>query len=282
MSLVSKETQSIFRAVPSITNCFKNIRYNVEKINTDNLLRDNFEMFTVSQLHNAFRVVVQFARHCWLSLAAGIFLHLIERCCQKSVLLKTLQGPANKSPLSPLPSRLSAARAGPDCWKAAQAVWPSSKPGHFGNRHTQVLASLSMAWWGHLWGLGWVNTHDPRQTFTIPPGVQTGGRKNTRKSLTMQKQYDCLWWTPTNAEVRGRQANQPRVGTDVRGEGMLALPKEIRHVSENKAGVIGSGRETHLFWLVSSVDLVQPTQWDVKTMRRNELRNRKRKHFLTA
>lgn len=103
MSLVSKETKSTFRAVPSITNCFKNIRYNVEKINTDNLLRDNFEMFTVSQLHNAFRVVVQFARHCWLSLAAGIFLHHIERCCQKSVLLKTLQGPANKSPPPPPP-----------------------------------------------------------------------------------------------------------------------------------------------------------------------------------
>lgn len=74
----------------------------MEKINTDNLLRDNFEMFTVSQLHNAFWVVVQLERHCWLSLAAGIFLHHIERCCQKSVLLKTLQGPAK--PPSPPPS----------------------------------------------------------------------------------------------------------------------------------------------------------------------------------
>lgn len=48
------------------------------KINTDNLLRDNFEMFMTSQLHNAFQVVVQFERHWWLSLAAGILLHHIE------------------------------------------------------------------------------------------------------------------------------------------------------------------------------------------------------------
>lgn len=96
MSLVSKETLPTFRAFPSITNYFKYITYNVEKINTDNLLRDNFEMFMVSQLHNAFWVEVQLERHCWLSLAAGIFLHHIERCCQKSVLLKTLQSPANK------------------------------------------------------------------------------------------------------------------------------------------------------------------------------------------
>ena len=197
------------------------------------MLRDNFVMFTVSQLHNAFRVVFQFERHCWLSLAAGIFLHHIERCCQKSVLLKTLQGPANKSPLRPYSPPLSSKRrAGPDCWKAAQAVWLVSKPGHFGNRHTQVLASLSVAWWGHLWGLGWVNTHDPRQTFTIPPGVQTGGRKNTRKSLTMQKQYNCLWWTPTNAEVEAEKAEPIQGGTDVRREGMLALRVEIRHVLE--------------------------------------------------
>ena len=67
------------------------------------MLRDKFEMFTVSQLHNAFWVVVQLERHCWLSLAAGIFLHHIERCCQKSVLLKTLQAPANKSPPPPTP-----------------------------------------------------------------------------------------------------------------------------------------------------------------------------------
>lgn len=179
----------------------------MEKINTDNLLRDDFEMFTVSQLHNALWVVVQFERHCWLSLATGIFLHHIERCCQKSVLLKTLQGPANKFPPSLSPP--SAARVGPDCWKATQAVWPLSKLGHFGNRHTQVLASLLVAWWGHLWGLGWVNTHDPRQTFTIQPGVQTGGRKNTRKNLTMQKQYDCLWWTPTNAEREVEKPTNP-------------------------------------------------------------------------
>lgn len=102
MSSLSKEIRSTFRAFSSITNCFKNIRYNVEKINTYNLLRDNFEMFTVSQLHNAFWVVVQLERHCWLSLAAGIFLHHIEHCCQKSVLLKTLQGPANKPPQTPI------------------------------------------------------------------------------------------------------------------------------------------------------------------------------------
>ncbi|CAB1434868.1 unnamed protein product [Pleuronectes platessa] len=39
----------------------------------------------------------------------------------------------------------SAARAGPDRRKAAQAAWPFSKPVHFGNRHTQALASLSVA-----------------------------------------------------------------------------------------------------------------------------------------
>lgn len=103
MYSLSTEIESVFRGVPSIRSCFKNIRYNMEKINTDNLLRDNFEMFTVSQLHNAFLVVVQFAKHCWLSLAAGIFLHHIEWCCQNSVLLKTLQDPANKCPPSPYP-----------------------------------------------------------------------------------------------------------------------------------------------------------------------------------
>ena len=46
--------------------------YNMGKIKTDNLLRDNFEMFMASQLHNAFQVVVQRERHCWLSLAAGL------------------------------------------------------------------------------------------------------------------------------------------------------------------------------------------------------------------
>lgn len=114
MSLVLKAVQSTFRALPSITNSFNNIRYKMEKINTDNLLRDDFEMFTVSQLHNASWVVVQLERHCWLSLATGIFLHHIERCCQKSVLLKTLQGLANKSPCPSL-SPPSAAREGPDC-----------------------------------------------------------------------------------------------------------------------------------------------------------------------
>lgn len=61
MSLVSKEMYSYitFRADPSIINSFKNIRYNTEKINTDNLLRDDFEMFTVSELHNALWIVVQ-------------------------------------------------------------------------------------------------------------------------------------------------------------------------------------------------------------------------------
>ena len=197
----------------------------MEKINIDNLLRDNFEMFTVSQLHNAFWVAVQLERHCWLSLAAGIFLHHTERCCQQSVLLKTLQGPANKSLPLLTPTAPGAARLGPDCWKAAQAVWRFSKPGHFGNRHTQVPASLSVAWWGHFWGLGWVNTYDPRQTFTIPPGVQTEGHKNTRKSLTLQKQYNCLWWTPTDAEgeAERQRGRATQGGAAVSGEGSSAL-----------------------------------------------------------
>lgn len=189
-------------------------------------------MFTVSQLHNAFWVVVQLERHCWLSLAAGIFLLHIERCCQKSVLLKTLQGPANKSPPPTHPARLpaphpptpasapGAAGAGPDCWKAAQAAWLLSKPGHFGNCHTQRRpASLSLAWRGHLWGPGRVNTYDPRQTFTIPPGVQTRGRKKKQKkpeSLTLQKQYDSA-----SDELRGR-------GWEVQG-GALWIKKRVAY-----------------------------------------------------
>lgn len=160
-------------------------------------MRDDFEMFTVSQLHNALWVGVQLEtllafiskRH----FSPSYWAMLPEVCSSENIARPCQQVPPSLSPPS-------AARVGPDCWKAAQAVWPFSKLGHFGNRHTQALASLSVAWWGHLWGLGWVNTHDPRQTFTIPPGVQTGRRKNTRKSLTMQKQYDCLWWTPMNAE----------------------------------------------------------------------------------
>lgn len=129
---------------------------NIGKINTDNLWRDNFEMFIASQLHNAFQVVVQFERHCWLSLAAGIFLHHIEWCCQNSVLLKTLQAPANKCPPP---------NVGPDCWKPAQALWPPSKPGHFGNCHTQVPGSMSVARWGRLCGLG-VGKHTwPKTNF---------------------------------------------------------------------------------------------------------------------
>lgn len=77
MSLASRETCYIPGSSFNY-KLFQNIGYNGEKINTDNLLRDNFEMFMVSQLHNAFRVVVQLERHCWLSLAAGIFLHYIE------------------------------------------------------------------------------------------------------------------------------------------------------------------------------------------------------------
>lgn len=171
-------------------------------------------MFTVSQLHNAFWVAVQLERHCWLSLAAGIFLH-IERCCQKSVLLKTLQGPANKSPhphcaslrLDPHTHTLlapGAAKAGPDCWKAAQAVWLLSKHGHFGNRHTQRLAFLSLAWRGHLWGPGRVNTHDPRQTFTILPGVQTSGLKNTQKKTDLAKTI----WLPLMNSYECREAER--------------------------------------------------------------------------
>lgn len=253
-----------------------------KKINTDNLLRDNFEMFTVSQLHNAFRVVVQFERHCWLSLAAGIFLHHIERCCQKSVLLKTLQGPANKSP--PHPSPPSAARAGPDCWKAAQAVWPFSKPGHFGNRHTQVLASLSVAWWGHLWGLGWVNTHDPRQTFTIPPGVQTGGRKNTRKSLTMQKQYNCLWWTPTNAEVEAERRTNPGWNRcQQRGLNVSIAHRNSSHLREQE-GLIGLDRRlTCSDWSPVWISSRPPNRLrKLKTSCRNKMKNRKRRHFFNS
>lgn len=160
MYSLSTEIESVFRGVPSIRSCFKNIRYNMEKINTDNLLRDNFEMFTVSQLHNAFLVVVQFAKHCWLSLAAGIFLHHIEWCCQNSVLLKTLQDPANKCPPSPYPPHVplhrSPARAGPACWKAAQAVWPLSKPRPlWKSPHASAGLSVSGVMGSPLWpGVG--------------------------------------------------------------------------------------------------------------------------------
>lgn len=46
------------------------------------------------------------------------------------------------------------ARVGPDCWKPAQPLWPLSKPGHFGNCHTQVPGSVSVVQWGRLCGLG--------------------------------------------------------------------------------------------------------------------------------
>lgn len=69
---------------------YKLFCYNMGKIKTDNLLRDNFEMFMASQLHNAFQVVVQCERHCWLSLAAGLFssshwVMLPERCASENI-----------------------------------------------------------------------------------------------------------------------------------------------------------------------------------------------------
>lgn len=216
-------------------------------------------------------------RHYWLSLATGIFLHHIERCCQKSVLLKTLQDPANKFPPSLSPP--SAARVGPDCWKAAQAVWPFSKLGHFGNRHTQALPSLSVAWWGHLWGLGWVNTHDPRQTFTIPPGVQTGRRKNTRKSLTMQKQYDCLWWTPMNAEREGetgRNHDQWRGYVSIAHNNLACIRKRDSLIDLDRRLTCS---DWPLMWKSSS----PPSQLrKLRTLWWNKMRNRKRRHFLTV
>lgn len=125
----------------------------MEKINTDNLLRDNFEMFMVSQLHNAFRVVVQFERHCWLSLAAGIFCIILSDAARTQRFWKHCKTlPISAPPQTPPPPNPSPARAGPDCWKAAQTVWPPSKPGHFGNRHTQVLAlSVSGVMGSPLW-----------------------------------------------------------------------------------------------------------------------------------
>lgn len=57
-------------------------------------------------------------------------------------------------PTPSIPPHGFPARVGPDCWKPAQPSWPHSKPGHFGNCHTQVPGPVSVAQWGRLCGLG--------------------------------------------------------------------------------------------------------------------------------
>lgn len=146
---------------------------NIGKINTDNLWRDNFEMFMASQLHNAFQVVVQFERHCWLSLAAGIFLHHIEWCCQNSVLLKTLQCPANKCPPTPTPSFSPMWGQTAESQLRHCGLPPSPATLEIATRKCRApcqwrdgVASVAS---------GRVNTHDPRLTFAVLPGAQTAG-----------------------------------------------------------------------------------------------------------
>lgn len=77
----------------------------------------------------------------------------------------------------------------------------------------------------------------------------------------MQKQYNCLWWTPTNAEVEAEKAEPIQGGTDVRGEGMLALRVEIRHVSEKARVWLVRMAASPVLTGLPGVDPIQPTQW---------------------
>lgn len=55
-------------------------------------------------------------------------------------------------------------------------------------------------------------------------------------------------------------------GRKAANQGMLALRIDIRHVLENWEGFIGLDGETHLLWLVSNVDLIQPDYSAEKTL----------------